>query len=211
MPPSSHLSTDRSLITAVIADDPAAVEHFVRRYTRFIYWTARRDTRLGHHDADDVTQRVFVKLLEDDCRRLRTWQGEVFEPFLRQVVHNEALSFARAQFRPDHDTLPADDAEGAVGAEGTDTAHALPPAHDDPAGDALLAEVRAFIAECYDALSPEQQSAVACRYQDELDQRSIAAVLGLSQANAAQRVSRGTRALRDCLSSKLGERPWVLA
>ena len=52
---------------------------------------------------------------------------------------------------------------------------------------------------------------MACRYQDELDQRAIAAVLGLSQANAALRVSRGTRALRDCLSSKLGERPWVLA
>jgi DNA-directed RNA polymerase specialized sigma24 family protein len=75
------LDTDRALITAVIADDPAAVEHFVRCYTRFIYWPAGRDTRLGHHDADDVTQRVFVKLLEDDCRRLRTWQGEVFEPF----------------------------------------------------------------------------------------------------------------------------------
>jgi DNA-directed RNA polymerase specialized sigma24 family protein len=73
------LDTARVLINAVIADDPAAVEHFVRRYTR-----------LGHHDADDVIQRVFVKLLEDDCHRLRTWQGEVFEPFLRQVVHNKA-------------------------------------------------------------------------------------------------------------------------
>jgi hypothetical protein len=61
-----------------------------RSYTRFIHWTARRDTRLGHHDADDVIQRVFVKLLEDDCHRLRIWQGEVFEPFLRQVVHNKA-------------------------------------------------------------------------------------------------------------------------
>ena len=138
--------------------------------------TARRDTRLAHYDADDVTQRVFVKLLEDDCQRLRTWQGEVFEPFLRQVVHNEALSFARAQFRPDHDTLPAGDAEGAVGAEGTDAAHALPPAQDDPAGDVLLAGVRAFIAECYRRPAPR-----------------AAERRGLSQANAAQRVSRGTR------------------
>ena len=51
--------TDCSLITAVIADDPAddpaGVEHFVRRYTR-----------LGNHDADDFTQRVFVKLFQDD-------------------------------------------------------------------------------------------------------------------------------------------------
>jgi hypothetical protein len=45
---------------------------------------------------------------------------------------------------------------------------------------------------------------VACRYQDELDQRSLAAVLRLSQADAAQRVSQGARALRGCLSSKLG-------
>jgi RNA polymerase sigma factor (sigma-70 family) len=199
------LESDRDLIEAVLAGDPAAIDLFVRHYTRFIYCTARRDTRLNHHDADDITQRVFVKLLEDDGRRLRTWQGTKFEPFLREVVRNEALSYARAQFRPDHDPFPDDDEAP------TATAIDLPPAHDDPEGEALLAEVRAFLAECYGALSIEHQQAVACRYQDELDQRSIAAVLGLSQANAAQRVSRGTRALRDCLSSKLGERPWVLA
>jgi RNA polymerase sigma factor (sigma-70 family) len=201
----SRFDPDRSLIDTVLASAPAAIDHFIRRYTRFIYHTDRRDTRLNHHDADDITQRVFVKLLEDDGRRLRTWQGTKFEPFLREVVRNEALSYDRAQFRSDHDPFPDDDEAP------TATAIDLPPAHDDPEGEALLAEVRAFLAECYGALSVEHQQAVACRYQDELDQRSIAAVLGLSQANAAQRVSRGTRALRDCLSSKLGERPWVLA
>jgi RNA polymerase sigma factor (sigma-70 family) len=205
MPTRPDLDADRALIEAVIAGDPDAIDRFVRQYARFIYWSACRDTRLGHHDADDVTQRVFVKLLEDDCRRLRLWQGTAFEPFLRQVVHNEALSFARAQFRPDHDPFPENEGghDGAI--------DGLPPADDDPEADALLAEVRNFIAHCYDELPPHQQQAVACRYQDELDQRSIAAILGLSQANAAQRVSRATRALRDCLSSKLGDRPWVLA
>jgi DNA-directed RNA polymerase specialized sigma24 family protein len=140
MPTRPDLDADRALIEAVIAGDPDAIDRFVRQYARFIYWSACRDTRLGHHDADDVTQRVFVKLLEDDCRRLRLWHGTAFEPFLRQVVHNEALSFARGQFRPDHDPFPDNDAErdGAIAG--------LPPAGDDPEADALLAEVRNFIA-----------------------------------------------------------------
>ena len=66
------LDTDRPLIDAVIADDAEAADLFVRRYTRFIYLTAGRDSRLNHHDADDITQRAFVKLLEDDGRHRRT-------------------------------------------------------------------------------------------------------------------------------------------
>ena len=130
-----------------------------------------------------------MRLLENDCWRLRLWQGTAFELFLREVVNNEALSFARARLRPAHDLLPP----------------------NDPEADTLLAEVRTLIVHSYEKLPPRQQKAVASRYQYAMGQQSIAAIFGLSQANAAQRVSRGTRALRDGLSSKLGERPWLLA
>ncbi len=165
----SDVDADRALIEAVIASDPGGIDRFVRKYVRFIYCSACRDACLGRYDAEDVTRRVFVRLLE--------------------VVNNEALSFARARLRPAHDLLPP----------------------NDPEADTLLAEVRTLIVHSYEKLPPRQQKAVASRYQYAMGQQSIAAIFGLSQANAAQRVSRGTRALRDGLSSKLGERPWLLA
>lgn len=190
---------DRAHVDAVIAGDRAAIGRLVRRYTRVVYWIARRDTRLGPEDADDVTQRVFIKLLDDGARRLREWRGEAFEPFLRQVARNEAISFARENIRAGHDSI--DDAE-------------LPErlsTDADVEGEVLLTEVRAFIVECFEFLSPAEQRAVIFRYQDELDQRSIAAMLGMTQSGAAQRVSRATRVLRTCLAAKLGPAPWVLA
>ena len=199
MPVDVQGDDDRALVEAVIAGDPEAIDRFVRRFARVVYWIAQRDTRLGRQDADDVVQRVFIRLLDDDARRLREWRGRTFEPFLRQVARNEAISFARENIRSGHDPI---DAEGM-------------PDFIDPGFDAeakaQLAEVRASLADCYGLLAPDDQRAVTFRYQDELDQRSIAAMLGLTPANAAQRVSRATRRLRDCLSSKLGPDPWVLA
>ncbi|MCE2979453.1 MAG: sigma-70 family RNA polymerase sigma factor [Betaproteobacteria bacterium] len=201
----SDLDADRTLIEAVIASDPDSIDRFVRQYVRFIYCSACRDARLGHHDAVDVTRRVFVRLRENDCWRLRLWHGTAFERFLREIVNNEALSFARGRPRPAHDLFPANDAER------EDASASIPPSDRDPQADPLLAELRDFIVQSYDKLPPRQQEAIAGRYQYALDQRSIAAIFGLSQASAAQRVSRGTQALRDCLSSRLGERPWLLA
>lgn len=191
--------SDRDLIEAVIAGQPAAIDRFVRRYARVVCWIARRDTRLGRQDADDVVQRVFIRLLDDDARRLRDWQGSEFEPYLRQVARNEAISFARENIRAGHDPL---DAEG------------MPDFADpgfDAAARAQLVDVRDSLVECYDRLAPDERRVVVFRYQDELDQRSIATMLGLTPAAAAQRVSRATRRLRDCLSTKLGREPWVLA
>ena len=205
MPTRSDPDADRALIEAVISSDPDGIDRFVRQYVRFIYCSACRDARLGHYDAVDVTRRVFVRLLENDCWRLRLWHGTAVERFLREVVNNEALSFARGRLRPAHDLFPTKDTEH------EDLESGVPPADHDPEADPLLAELRDYIVQGYDKLPPRQQKAVAGRYQYALDQRSIAAIFGLSQASAAQRVSRGTRALRDCLSARLGERPWLLA
>lgn len=192
------LEHERDLLDRVIAGDPRAVDSFVRRYARLVRHTVGRSAPLQSQDADDVTQRVFIKLLDDDCRRLLEWRGPSLEAYLCQIARNEAISFARQNIRPGHDSI--DD----------DTASELPADVLDGEGEALLSEARKWLAHCFEALTPAQQEAVVYRYQDELDQRAIAAMFGITQSNAAQRVFRATQALRECLSSRLGPAPWVL-
>lgn len=193
------METDREQVEAVIAGRPGAIDRFVGRHARMVCWIARRDAGLGRQDADAVVQRVFTCLVDDDARRLRDWQGSEFEPYLRQVARNEAIAFSRENVRA---------GQGRSGTEGW-------PDVADPAFDAAaraqLSEVRDALVDCYDRLTPAEQRLVVFRYQDELDQRSIAIMLGLTPATAAQRVSLATGRLRDCLSTKLGRKPWVLA
>lgn len=193
------VESDRDLVEAVIAGRAGAIDRFVDRHARMVFWVARCETGLGLQDADAVLQRVFMRLLDDDARRLRDWQGDEVEPYLRQVARNEAIAFSRemartGQGRPDVES-PPDFADRAF----------------DAAARAQLSDVRDCLADCYDRLAPAERRVVVFHYQDELDQRSIAIMLGLTPAAASQRVARATRRLRGCLSTKLGRKRWVLA
>ena len=193
------VESDRDLVEAVIAGRAGAIDRFVDRHARMVFWVARCETGLGLQDADAVLQRVFMCLLDDDARRLRDWQGDEVEPYLRQVARNEAIAFSRemartGQGRPDVES-PPDFADRAF----------------DAAARAQLSDVRDCLADCYDRLAPAERRVVVFHYQDELDQRSIAIMLGLTPAAASQRVARATRRLRGCLSTKLGRKRWVLA
>ena len=193
------VESDRDLVEAVIAGRAGAIDRFVDRHARMVFWVARCETGLGLQDADAVLQRVFMCLLDDDARRLRDWQGDEVEPYLRQVARNEAIAFSRemartGQGRPDVES-PPDFADRAF----------------DAAARAQLSDVRDCLADCYDRLAPSERRVVVFHYQDELDQRSIAIMLGLTPAAASQRVARATRRLRGCLSTKLGRKRWVLA
>ncbi len=193
------MESDRDLVEAVIAGQAGAIDRFVDRHARMVFWVARCETGLGLQDADAVLQRVFMHLLDDDARRLREWQGDEVEPYLRQVARNEAIAFSRemartGQGRPDVEGLP-DFADRAF----------------DAAARAQLSDVRDCLVDCYDLLAPAEQRVVVFHYQDELDQRSIAIMLGLTPAAASKRDARATRRLRGCLSTKLGRKRWVLA
>jgi RNA polymerase sigma factor (sigma-70 family) len=74
--------SDAELVRLCRADDPAAWNELVERYSRYVYAIAVRGFRLGDEDAEDVFQDVFTRIytrldtLRDDTA-LRPWIAQL--------------------------------------------------------------------------------------------------------------------------------------
>jgi len=71
---------DAELIEACIDGDQRALAEFVERFRRYIRAIVGRTVRRYRSDVhatvmEDLSQEVFMALLEDDCRRLRMFEG----------------------------------------------------------------------------------------------------------------------------------------
>jgi RNA polymerase sigma factor (sigma-70 family) len=88
---------ETALIGACLAGDSAAWDAFSRQYRRLIRTTAARIRRSypgASTDTDDLESHLYQRLLEDDCRRLRAWQGRArFSTYLVQVTRNLVLDY----------------------------------------------------------------------------------------------------------------------
>jgi RNA polymerase sigma factor (sigma-70 family) len=104
-------STDRELVRAVTEGDRRAAEIFVVRFTRYVHSILHRDFELSKEIAEDLYQEVFVRLWDDNYRRLRNWRGEGdFAGYLGPIVRNLALEHFRRAGRdplPDRDSPEA--------------------------------------------------------------------------------------------------------
>lgn len=72
---------DHGLLAACLDGERAALEAFVGRFTRLVFFHVQSTLRrvkggVDPSRADDLAQDVFVALLADDCRRLRLYRGD---------------------------------------------------------------------------------------------------------------------------------------
>ena len=86
-----------ALIEACLAGQPEAWNQFTVQYRRLIRSTAAR-VRARYQstsaDTDDLESHIYQRLLEDDQRRIRAWQGRArFSTYLVQVTRNLALDY----------------------------------------------------------------------------------------------------------------------
>ncbi len=83
----SELS-DQAIVRQVLAGDVSAFTHLVDRYQRVVYNAAYRITS-NQHDAEDVTQTVFLKVYEN----LRLYNSKYrFYSWMYRIAINEALN-----------------------------------------------------------------------------------------------------------------------
>jgi len=64
---------DHYLIDCIRAGDPRAWEKCVQRFSGMVWRILRGSFHLSQDVADDAFQDIFLKLQEDDFRRLRQW------------------------------------------------------------------------------------------------------------------------------------------
>jgi RNA polymerase sigma factor (sigma-70 family) len=73
--------TDLELLQACVDGDRRAWARFVERFSRYVYYlvqlTARRyEAAMDEAEVADLHNDVFLALMEDDCRRLRSFEGK---------------------------------------------------------------------------------------------------------------------------------------
>ena len=80
---------DKYLITKVIDGDKDAQKHFVDLGGKYVYGALNLYRGLNQPEISDLFQTVFLKLFEDDMRRIKLWKGDSeFSTYLYRMVIN---------------------------------------------------------------------------------------------------------------------------
>jgi RNA polymerase sigma-70 factor (ECF subfamily) len=197
------------LLDRVAANDAAAVGElfalYRERLRRMIL--LRMDDRLrGRLDASDVLQEAFLEF----ARALPEYVKNPAAPFflwLRcitgrqlQEMHRQHLGTrmrdARREVRLHRDALPE--------ASSVSLAAQLLGKLTTPSQAALRAELRLQVQEALDGMEPTDREVLALRHYEQLTNREVALVLGISEAAASVRFIRALKRLRELLPEAPG-------
>ena len=164
------LYTDQELISRVIDCDPAAADLFVLRFSRFVWAILVRSFRLPQTQAEEIYQEVFLRLWEDDYRRLALWSGQgSFASYLGPIVRHLALDALRAQGR----RQPLDGSEDRQGQEHRQS---------EPGAEelALVQEQRRAVEQALEGLGERDRELYRRRFGCEESYKEIAAAMGMT-------------------------------
>ena len=179
----AELLADPAIIEACRRGDRDAVRTLYEAYKDRVYSVAFYFFHGDRQAASDVTQQVFLKLIEG----VRTFRGDsAFSTWLYRLVVNACLDRSR---------------------RGTPERHAEPEALDaypDPVASHeelfVRAEVAHLVQEAIVKLPPKLRIAILLRYFDELSYADMATALNCSMGTVASRLSRGHRLLAKTLA-----------
>ncbi len=157
-------------LTACLRGDKRAWDAFVERYARVIHAAVARtcrahDARLGEQDVEDIAQDVFVRLVKDDFRLLRSYDPAKasLATWLTIVSRSMALDALRRR-RPTAAPLEA-------AAEVAQPPQPPPPPADSPATGAV--EVPEGL------LSGRQRLVLHLLFDEELSVEAAAEAMGV--------------------------------
>lgn len=164
------------------AGDRSAFEALVRRCVSLVYGIAWDRTR-NSHDAEDVTQEVF---LEAHLSIARLENPDSVRGWLAGITVHRAIDWVRRK-RP---------------AESLDAVAATANKEGDmPDGRPLAKETAEAIRGVIESLPPVLRDVVKLRYQQELSYQSIAQALGISVSLVGERLFRARQALEERLAA----------
>ncbi len=171
---------EEDLVERAQRGDTRAYEAMVERYQGIAFRVAYVVTGSAA-DAEEAAQDAFVKA-HRALRRFRT--GEPFRPWLLRIVANEARNRRRSAGRRAALTVR-------VAAEES-SGDAAP----SPEAVLLAGEQRRALLQAVNALRPEDQQVIACRYLLDLSEDETAAALDLPRGTVKSRLSRALGRLR---------------
>ncbi|MXG89239.1 sigma-70 family RNA polymerase sigma factor [Nocardioides flavescens] len=150
-------------------DDGTTFDDFVRAQTRPLLGLAHALTA-NPHDAWDLTQETLARLGER-WGRLRLDEPGAYARTVMVRLNVDRIRRLRRELLQPHRT-------------------------DEPAPVVVVGELDGWLVEALTTLTPRQRTALALRYVEDLDVRTIAARMGCSEGTVKSQLSRGTERLR---------------
>jgi RNA polymerase sigma-70 factor (ECF subfamily) len=176
---------DNDLAAAAARGDQEAFALLVERYRRYIYAIAYR-IALNEDDALDITQNVFVRLVE----KIGAFRGRgPFRAWLATIASREALSHLRRPARRREAATEPDALERLADHRGASRSGDVRQALDD-------AYRRRQVEEAMMTLSPQQRAIFALRLKEDMPPREIARQLGLPPRQVRSQLHRAIARLR---------------
>ncbi len=163
-------SDDIYYVRRVREGDTDAFGHIVRKYQRMVFTTVVRIVD-SHHDAEDITQEIFIKVFQS----LGRFRGQSeFSTWLYRIAYNTTISEVR---RRRNKFIRLDDD--------------LPDTEITEDIDTLYLHQRAEILETVlKKLSPDDAQLIMLYYYNKQTIRNIAGIAGLSESNTKVRLHR---------------------
>ena len=193
----------RDLLDRCIKGDRRAWNTLVERFTRYVYYliqlTAKKyTTDLTQEEVADLHNDLFVALMEDDCRRLRAFEGKngcSVRSWIRIITIRKTLDALRK--RRNHLSIDDTDSDS-------------PPIHivDDGPNplEAMMAkakaEQRAQLSALTEGLSEGDRLLLEMIYVQKLSATAIASALKLKKGAVYTRKTRLIQRLRQAAESR---------
>jgi len=192
--------TDQQLIESVIAGEPGASDLMVDRWSNFIWSILKRNLSMPTADTEDLHSTVFLRLLEDGCRRLRNWSGEGnFVNYLGPIVRNLANDYFRKKKTQNEIPIDAEDDE--------DAPSPVILISSDPGPDdvAATAERHRLLHQAIKDLSDRDRQLIQLRHFEELSYQQIADAMDYKISSVGVILARAEKRLKKAVVRRTEE------
>ncbi|MCK4645581.1 MAG: RNA polymerase sigma factor [Candidatus Aminicenantes bacterium] len=186
---------EQTLIDRICSGDHSAFQELVERHKKKVYFLAY-DVVGDHHDAEDISQEVFIKVF----RSLKTFRRDAkMSSWLYQITVNTSIDHLRRKsskpFKSMDDLDKTNFQEKRAGNKNT----AINP---EQSAEAVIMQNR--VSQALQKVSPKERSVFVMRHYNELKTSEIAEILNVSQGTVKALLFRAIRKLRKELSFYLG-------
>lgn len=179
-------TADGYIVSRCINGDSAAFGLLVDRYKEGVYALAYSKLR-NFHDAEDVTQEVFIKAYSK-LRTLRRWDN--FHAWIYSITSNVCKDWIRAQSRRPEKTFAEDQTAKVMGETKENSPHEGP--------------LEEMLHETLDSLSEVHRQVLTLYYLSDMNSQEIGEFLGMSSAAVRQRLSRARSQLKERMFAMMG-------
>ncbi|MBC8357778.1 MAG: RNA polymerase sigma factor [Candidatus Aminicenantes bacterium] len=187
---------EQTLVDRFCSGDSSAFQELVEHHKKKVYYVAY-DITGNHHDAEDISQEVFIKMF----RSLKTFRRDAkMSSWLYQIAVNTSIDSLRRK-PPKRQKLMVSLDKASIKEN--------PPGSGitvvDPEQSAEASILQSHISQALQKVSPRERSVFVMRHYNDLKMVEIAEILNVSVGTVKSLLFRAIKKLRKELSFYLGD------